>query len=496
MIDKARIDELKTHTIAPQGHLIDGKTQASEDGSALDVLSPGDGKLLTTIADGGKREMDLAVAAARRSFERGSWAAMAPAARKKVLTRLAELIEAHALELAVLGVRDNGTEINMALKAEPGSAAGTFRYYGEAIDKVYGEVAPTPPNTVGLINRGPVGVVGVIVPWNFPLMIGAWKIAPALAAGNSVVLKPAETASLSLLRLAELALEAGLPEGVLNVVTGRGAVTGEALALHMDIDVLAFTGSGGIGRRLLQYSAQSNLKHVFLELGGKSPNIVFPDMPDPEKAAAAAVNGIFRNSGQVCVSGSRLLVHRDIHDDFLAKVVAKAEALKVGDPLDTASDVGAVNSAGQLQKNLGYVEIAERDGAERVTGGRQILTETGGYYMEPTVFRGVSAQMNIAQEEVFGPVLSVIPFEDEADAVRIANATNFGLAAGVWTGDLARAHRMIGKIQAGVIHVNCYGGTDITVPLGGLKQSGNGHDKSLHALDKYTTLKTAWIDIS
>ncbi len=496
MIDTALISQLKNKPIGPRGHLIDGLSALNEDGMTLDVLSPRDGRLLTTIADGGSREIDLAVNSARRSFEAGRWSAMAPAGRKKVLVRLAELIDAHAYELAVLGVRDNGTEIKMALKAEPGSAAATFRYYGEAIDKVYGEIAPTAPDIVGLISRGPVGVVGVIVPWNFPLMIGSWKIAPALAAGNSVILKPAETASLSLLRLAELALEAGLPKGVLNVVTGTGAVAGEALALHNDVDILAFTGSGGIGRRLLEYSARSNLKHVFLELGGKSPNIIFPDMPDPEKAAAAAVNGIFRNSGQVCVSGSRLLVHRDIHDEFLSLVVARAEKLRVGDPLDTASDIGAVNSAEQLEKNLGYVTSAKQEGAVLCTGGTRILSESGGYFMQPTIFRNVSMEMRIAREEVFGPVLSVIPFADEADAVRIANATNYGLAAGVWTADLARAHRMIGNIQAGVIHVNCYGGSDITVPLGGMKQSGNGHDKSLHALEKYTALKTAWINIA
>jgi 4-(gamma-glutamylamino)butanal dehydrogenase len=496
MINSALIDELKEVAVAPGSHLIDGRATSSENSATLEVLSPRDGRTLTTIADGGSREIELAVAAARRSFNQGSWSSMAPAARKKILTRLADLIDTHAYELAVLGVRDNGTEINMALKAEPGSAAGTFRYYGEAIDKVYGEVAPTSPDVVALINRGPVGVVGVIVPWNFPLMIGSWKIAPALAAGNSVVLKPAETASLSLLRLAELALEAGLPPGVLNVVTGLGAVAGEALALHNDVDILAFTGSGGVGRRLLEYSAQSNLKHVFLELGGKSPNIIFPDLADPEKAAKAAVNGIFRNSGQVCVSGSRLLVHRDIHDEFLSLVVAHTEKLRVGDPLDTASDVGAVNSAAQLAKNLDYVEIASGEGAQLCTGGTRILSGSGGYYMQPTIFRDVCVDMRIAQEEVFGPVLCVTPFQDEAEAVQIANATNYGLAAGVWTADLGRAHRMINNIHAGVVHVNCYGGSDITVPLGGMKQSGNGHDKSLHALEKYTALKSAWINIA
>ena len=495
MASSAQIDELRNAEIEPQGHLIDGGRQPSRDGSVLKVFSPRDGKQLTTIANGGAGEIDLAVASARKSFNEGSWSQMAPVGRKKVLIRLAELIEAHAYELAVLGVRDNGTEINMALKAEPGSAAGTFRYYGEAVDKVYGEIAPTTNNVIGLIERGPIGVVGVIVPWNFPLMIGSWKIAPALAAGNSVVLKPAETASLSLLRLAELALEAGLPAGAFNVVTGPGAITGEALALHNDVDILAFTGSGGIGRRLLEYSAQSNLKQVFLELGGKSPNIIFPDAPSLEKAAKASVNGIFRNSGQVCISGSRLLVHRDIHDDFLAMVVAETEKLTVGDPLDTASDIGAVTSIQQLEKNLGYVASAIKEGATLCAGGERILSQSGGYYMQPTIFRNVSADMQIAQEEVFGPLLCVIPFEDEEEAVRIANATDYGLAAGIWTADLARAHRMIKKVQSGVIHVNCYGGTDITVPLSGMKQSGNGHDKSLHALEKYTALKTAWIDI-
>ena len=495
MISSSRIEDLKDLAIPAKNHLIDGKSIANADGDVLEVLSPRDGKSLTTIAAGGVTEINLAVSSARRSFERGVWAQMPPAGRKKILIRLAELIDDNAYELAVLGVRDNGTEINMALKAEPGSAAGTFRYYGEAIDKVYGEIAPTAPQVLGLIERGPVGVVGIIVPWNFPLMIGAWKIAPALAAGNSVVLKPAETASLSLLRLAELALEAGLPEGVLNVVTGRGDVAGEALALHKDVNILAFTGSGAVGRRLLEYSARSNLKHIYLELGGKSPNIVFSDCKDLDRAAAAAVNAIFRNSGQVCISGSRLLVQRDIYAEFLARVVAGAENLKVGDPLDSASDVGAINSLQQLQKNLDYVSIAESEGAVRTTGGERILGESGGYYMQPTVFSDVSASMRIAQEEVFGPILSVIPFADESEAADIANATDYGLAAGVWTADLSTAHRMIRKINAGVVHVNCYGGADITVPLGGMKQSGNGFDKSLHALEKYTALKTAWINL-
>jgi gamma-glutamyl-gamma-aminobutyraldehyde dehydrogenase len=436
-----------------------------------------------------------AVAAARRAFDDGRWSRMAPAARKKVLHRIADIIEERSVELTVLGVRDNGTEFGMALKAEAGSAAGTFRYYAEAADKIYGEVAPTGPDVLGLVHKVPVGVVGAIVPWNFPLMIGSWKLAPALAAGNSVVLKPAETASLSLLKLAEYCAEAGLPDGVLNVVTGQGSVTGEAIAMSMDVDVLVFTGSGGVGRRLLEYSARSNLKRVYLELGGKSPNIVFADAPDLERAAQVSAHGIFRNSGQVCVAGSRLLVERSIHDDFVAALSRHASALKVGDPLDLSSQVGAINSMAQLEGNLGFVTDATAQGAEIALGGGRILESTGGYYMEPTVLTGVKPDNRVFREEVFGPVLAVTPFDSDDEAVAQANATDYGLSAGVWTGNLSRAHKMVAGIRSGIVHVNTYGGSDNTVPLGGVKQSGNGHDKSLHAIDKYLDLKTAWIQL-
>ncbi len=412
-----------------------------------------------------------------------------------MLHKLADLIEANALELAVLGVRDNGTEISMAFKAEPGSAAGTFRYYAEALDKIYGEIAPTAPGVLGLVHKEPVGVVGAIVPWNFPIMIGAWKLAPALAAGNSVVMKPAETASLSLLKLAELAAEAGLPDGVLNVVTGKGSVTGEALALSMDVDVLVFTGSGGVGRRLLEYSARSNLKRCYLELGGKSPNVVFADAPDLEEAAKVSAAGIFRNAGQVCVAGSRLLVEDSVHDEFVEALSRHAAAMKVGDPLDLTTNIGAVNNLTQLEGNLGFVTRAQEEGAHVALGGSRVLEDTGGYYMEPTVLTGVQPQHHVAQNEVFGPVLAVTPFKTDEEAVQIANSTNFGLAAGVWTSNLSRAHRMVRDIQAGVVHVNTYGGADGTVPLGGVKQSGNGHDKSMHAFDKYFDLKTAWMQL-
>ncbi|NOR32007.1 MAG: aldehyde dehydrogenase family protein, partial [Sulfitobacter sp.] len=400
-----------------------------------------------------------------------------------------------ALELAVLGVRDNGTEISMAIKAEPGSAAATIRYYAEALDKIYGEIAPTSSDILGLIHKEPVGVVGAVIPWNFPLMIGAWKLGPALAMGNSVVLKPAETASLSLMRMAELALEAGLPSGVLNAVTGEGAVVGEAMGLSMEVDVLVFTGSGGTGRRLMEYAARSNMKRVYLELGGKSPNIIFADAPNLDEAATVAAAGIFRNAGQVCVAGSRLLVEAPIHDDFVAAVVKAAEAMRVGDPLDLNTTIGAVNSETQLAANLGFVETAKSEGGNVVTGGGRILQNTGGYYMAPTIVTGVTRHATLTQKEVFGPVLGVTSFEGEAEAVQLANATVYGLAGGVWTSNLSRAHRMIKAIRTGVVHVNTYGGPDVTVPLGGVGQSGNGHDKSLHAIEKYTNLKTAWIKL-
>lgn len=420
---------------------------------------------------------------------------MAPAARKKVLLKIADRIEAEALELAVLGVRDNGTELSMALKAEPMSAAGTFRYYAEALDKVYGEIAPTAPDVLALVHKEPVGVVGAIVPWNMPMMIGAWKIAPALAMGNSVVLKPAESASLTLLRLAEICHDCGVPPGVFNVITGPGAVTGDALARSMEVDVLAFTGSGTTGRRLLQAAAESNLKRVYLELGGKSPNIVFADAPDLAVAAKTTINGIFRNSGQICIAGSRLLVERTIHDEFVAALAQQAEALVVGDPLSDGTQIGAMHSEAQLATALRYVEQARAEGNRVITGGARILADTGGTYMQPTIIADVKPTDTLFREEVFGPVLAVTPFDSEDEAIALANATDYGLAAAVWTGGLSRAHRMVAGIRAGVVHVNTYGGSDGTVPLGGMKQSGNGHDKSLHALDKYTELKTAWIKL-
>jgi 4-(gamma-glutamylamino)butanal dehydrogenase len=494
-MDQSKIDTLRAQPVPAFSHLIDGKHMPASDGATMDILSPVDGQVLTTVARGTADDMEAAIASAREAFEDRRWAGQSPAARKKVLLKWADLIEANALELAVLGVRDNGTEISMALKAEPGSAAGTIRYYAEALDKIYGEIAPAPPGVLAMIHKEPVGVVGAIIPWNFPMMIGAWKLGPALAMGNSVVLKPSETASLSLMRMADLALEAGLPPGVLNAVTGEGKVVGERMGLSMDIDVLVFTGSGATGRRLMEYSARSNMKRVYLELGGKSPNIVFADAPNLAEAAQVAASGIFRNAGQVCVAGSRLLVEASIHDAFVAEVATATRAMRVGDPLQMDTNIGAVNSEVQLKQNLGFVETAQVEGGIIVTGGARMLQDTGGYYMEPTIVTGVTPDATLSQNEVFGPVLSVTPFVTEDEAVEIANSTVYGLAGAAWTANLSRAHRMVRDVRTGVMHINTYGGADGTVPLGGVGQSGNGSDKSLHAIEKYINLKTAWIKL-
>ena len=485
------LDELRFHLVTPPSMIIDGAPVSAVSEAVLDVISPIDGALLAHLPDACEADVNHAVEAARRAFETGAWAKMAPTARKKIMLDWAQLIDDHALELAVLGVRDNGTEISMAIKAEPMSAANTIRYYAEAIDKIYGEVAPTDASTLAMILKEPVGVVGAIVPWNFPLMISAWKIAPALAVGNSVVLKPSEIASLCVLRLVELAHEAGLPDGVLNVVTGQGAVTGRALARSMDVDALVFTGSGRVGRHLLEHAAQTNLKRVYLELGGKSPHVVFDETANLDAAAQAVVAGIFRNSGQVCIAGSRLLVQDSIHDAFVEKIVAITEAMRVGDPLDLNTQIGAISSEAHLIRVLQSLE-----GVETIaTGGERILTETGGYYMRPAIVTNMGPEDRLVRDEVFGPVLTVTRFTSEADAVKLANATELGLSAGVWTSNLSRAHRMVSALHAGVVHVNTYGGADNTVPLGGYKQSGNGQDKSLHALDKYINKKTAWIKL-
>ena len=492
MLDQTTIDALRQQTIGPAQNLIDGASCPASDGAVMEVISPVDGSVLTTMPRSTTADAERAITAARTAFDDGRWSGMAPAARKKIMFRWAELIEQNAPELAVLGVRNNGTEIGMALKAEPLGAAQTIRYYAEALDKIYGEIAPTAQGTLGMVHKTPVGVVGAIIPWNFPLMIGAWKLGPALAAGCTVVVKPPETASLTLIRIAELALEAGLPAGVLNVVTGIGAVVGAAISESMHVDVLTFTGSGATGRRLMEASARSNMKRVYLELGGKSPNVVFADAPDLAQAAKVSAAGIFRNSGQVCIAGSRLLVERSVQAEFTAALLEAMNAMTVGNPLDLGTGAGAINSEHQLHQNLAFLEEARAQG-RTVHGGARILQDTGGFYMAPAIVEDVAPEDRLFREEVFGPILAITPFDTEEEAIALANGTEFGLASAVWTSNLSRAHRMIAALQAGVVHVNTYGGADGTVPLGGVKQSGNGHDKSLHAMEKFFDLKTAWI---
>jgi gamma-glutamyl-gamma-aminobutyraldehyde dehydrogenase len=485
-----RAKELRPPTV----HHIDGRDEPGG-GRTFEVVSPRDGRVIANVADGGEAADSLAVAAARRAFDSGPWPRLAPADRGRVLTRLADLVEERRAELALTISLEMGKPITEAHDIELRAVANTFRWYGQLADKLADEAPHVAPDALALITREPSGVVGAVVPWNFPLTLAAWKVAPALAVGCTVVLKPSEFSPLSALTLARLAGEAGLPPGVLNVVAGDGPTAGRALGLHPDVDVLAFTGSAAVGRHFLRYSADSNLKRVWLELGGKSPNIVLPDAPDLDRAAATAAWGIFFNQGEMCTAPSRLLVHRSIADRVTDAVVARARELRVGDPLDPATEMGALVRESHLDKVLGHVRTGIDQGARLLTGGARTLTETGGSYLEPTVFDRVSPDARLAREEIFGPVLSVLAFDDLDEAVRLAGDTEYGLAAGLWTSDLSTAHKVARALRAGTVWVNCYEEGDLTVPFGGMKQSGNGRDKSVHAIDKYTELKTTWIQL-
>ncbi len=475
--------------------LIDGRRVAAASGASFAKHSPIDGRALGAVARCDAADVDAAVRSARAAFDSARWAGMPPAVRKKLLLRFAEKILAAREELALLETLDMGKPIRDALAVDVPSTARCIAWYAEAVDKVYDEIAPTARNALALITREPVGVVGAIVPWNYPMIMAAWKLGPALAAGNSVVLKPSEKSPFTALRLAELAVDAGIPPGVFNVVPGFGHEAGEALALHMDVDALGFTGSTRTGRRMLEYAGRSNLKRVFNELGGKSAFVVMDDVGSLERAAATVAGSLFYNQGESCNAPSRVLVHETLVADFVAMVAAHAPRHAPGDPLDESTAMGALVDAGQLRTVLGYIEAGMAEGARCVTGGRQVRTETGGFYVEPTVFDGVTNSMKIAAEEIFGPVMSVLRFKDEAEAIAIANASPYGLQASVWTENLSRAHRMARALRAGTVHVNQYDEDDITVPFGGFKQSGNGRDKSLHAFDKYSELKTTWLRI-
>ncbi len=478
------------------GLFIDGAFQAAASGATFDKTSPIDGRLLARVAAGDVADVDAAVRSARAAFERGEWSRAAPRERKTVLLRFAQSIRDNAEELALTETLDMGKPISDSLAVDVPSTANCIQWFAESIDKVYGEIAPTACDTLALVTREPLGVVGAIVPWNFPMIMAAWKLGPILAAGNSVVLKPSEKSPLTALRLAELAVQSGLPRGVFNVVTGFGRTAGNALALHADVDGIGFTGSTATGKHIMACAAQSNLKRISLECGGKSPNIVMGDWQDVRRAARAAAYAIFFNQGEMCSAGSRLLVHESLKDAMLAQIAVVAKELTPGDPLDPATKLGAIVDAQQMQRVLGYIGAGREEGARLAFGGAQVRQETGGCYVEPTLFDGVQPGMRIAREEIFGPVLAVTTFRDEAEAIRIANDSSYGLAAAVWTRDLATAHRMSRAIRAGVVYVNCYDADDITVPFGGFRQSGIGRDKSLHAFDKFTELKTTWIDLT
>lgn len=473
---------------------IAGAFTHARDDMRMPSIDPATGTVIAQVAACGEVDVDRAVQAARAAFDSGVWSRADPATRRSVLLSLAQLIEDHADELAVLDSRDMGKPVTLARAVDVPGTVATFRYYAEAIDKRPGELAPTGPGAHAVVRRVPLGVVGAITAWNFPLETAAWKLAPALAAGNSVLLKPSERAPLSALRLAELAAAAGLPDGVLNVVPGAGTVAGRAIARHAGVDALAFTGSTAVGRTLLRLCGETTLKKVQLECGGKSPNIVFNDVADIDAAARAACQGAFANQGEVCSANSRLLVQREIAEEFVAAVARHAAKIQLGHPLDPGTDMGPLVDAAHVEHVMRFLTEAPAEAI--ITGGQRRKIEGSDCYVEPTIIHAQADSLRLEREEVFGPVLSVQPFDSEQDAVRIANDTEYGLAASVWTASLDRALRVSEQLVAGTVSVNTVDALSVVTPFGGLRQSGFGSDLSLHALDNYTSPKTTWISYS
>ena len=483
--DKAKSMEIETRLF------INGEYCSAVDNTTFETIDPAAQQTLAHVARGKKADVDLAVQAARRVFERGDWSQTSPAQRKAVLNKLADLMESHREELALLETLDTGKPIRHSLRDDIPGAARAIRWYAEAIDKVYGEVAPTGVNELAMIVREPVGVIAAVVPWNFPLLLACWKLGPALATGNSIVLKPSEKSPLTALRLAGLAKEAGLPDGVLNVISGFGHEAGQALSLHPDVEVITFTGSTRTGKQLLKDAGDSNMKRVWLEAGGKSANIVFADCPDLQKAVNTTAGGIFYNQGQVCIAGTRLLVEESIADEFLSRLQEQARLWQPGNPLDPNTTMGMLIDNTHADNVHSFIRVGESHSTLLLDGRKNPWPAAVG----PTIFVDVDPASPLSREEIFGPVLVVTRFTSEAEALRLANDSHYGLGAAVWTRDLSRAHRMSRRLKAGSVFVNNYNDGDMTVPFGGYKQSGNGRDKSLHALEKFTELKTIWMTL-
>jgi len=477
--------------IKPGKLFINGRWVDSVSGKTFDTLNPATEKVITSVAEGDSADIDLAVAAAREAFENGPWKKTDARDRGRILLKIAGLIERNKDELALLDTLDNGKPINETTKADIPLVIDCFLYYAGWADKIHGETIPVRGDFFNYTLREPVGVVGQIIPWNFPLLMAAWKIAPALACGNTIVLKPAEQTPLSALRLGEICQEAGLPDGVLNIVTGYGPTAGAALAEHMDVDKIAFTGGSATGRIIMQ-AASKNLKRISLELGGKSPNIVFADS-DIDSAVDGAMTGIFFNQGEVCCAGSRLFIEKSIHEEFIDKLSNKAANMRVGNPEDTGTQMGAQVSKEQFDKILGYIETGKQEGAKLVIGGERCGER--GYFIKPTIFDAVDNNMRIAKEEIFGPVVSAITFDDVDEVVRQGNLSVYGLAAAVWTRDIKKAHRLARDLKAGTIWINTYNAFDAASPFGGFKQSGFGRELGVHALELYTHVKSVWINL-
>ena len=474
--------------------LINGKLVEAQNGKTFDTINPATGKVTAVITSCGAEEVDEAVKAARTAFERGKWSRIAPEERKRTLLAFADCIEKHATELAVMESIDSGKPIRDTVDGDVPETVQCFRFAAEAIDKLNDEITPTDGESLCLVRREPIGVCAAILPWNFPILMAAWKLAPILAAGNCVVVKPAKLTSLTLLKLAELSIEAGIPAGVLNVVPGSGRVVGDVLAKHKDIDLITFTGSTAVGKNLLNCSGNSNLKRTLLELGGKNPCVVMPDIEDMDYAAEEIVKAALWNMGENCTQNSRIILHSDIKEKMVPKILAEVEKWKVGNPLDPQNLHGALIEKAHMDKVLEYVEIGKKEGAKLIYGGEQIYAETGGFFLKPAVFDDCNQSMRIMKEEIFGPVFGIETFTDIKEAIAMANDTEYGLQASVWSDNIHQVQELTAGIKAGVISVNHFSEGDMTTPFGGYKQSGfMGRDKSIWANRQYTELKSVYI---